>query len=104
MNINYAVKISGSVQTDVRLSLSGNLTTNSNILTGGLTVSTVDRHLETYDGPYTVTPIFDETVQAGTQVLNTSNKKMTDDVTVLGVLYLRVANEHGGDTVTIGGN
>ena len=50
-----------------------------------------------YAGPYTVTPRFSE------QVLETAEKSMADDVTVLEIPVHRVSNEAGGVTVSIGG-
>lgn len=52
--------------------------------------------LPTYDGEYIVTPkAFVE------QTLETKNKSMTDDVTVLEIPYSEVSNPEGGTTVNI---
>ena len=59
---------------------------------------TVGEQVETYDGEYIVTPKVDET-----QTLQTQNKKMVQDVTVLEIPYAEVSNAAGGETVTIGG-
>lgn len=53
--------------------------------------------LPTYDGEYVVTPKpFIE------QVLETKNKSLVEDVTVLEIPYSEVANPEGGKTVNIG--
>lgn len=51
-----------------------------------------------YDGPYSIKPLPDEA-----QVLNTKNKMMTDDLTVLEIPYWETSNTYG-KTVIIGGN
>ena len=51
-----------------------------------------------YDGTYEVTPMAHME-----QVLETSGKRLIDDVTVLEIPYTAVANLYGGKTVTIGG-
>lgn len=51
---------------------------------------------ETYDGDYTVTPRVFE------QELETKNKLMASNVTVLAIPYSEVSNNSGGNTVTIG--
>lgn len=52
---------------------------------------------ETYKGDYTVIPKVEE------QVMETKNKTMTDNVTVLKIPYSEVDNLSGGQTITIGG-
>lgn len=52
---------------------------------------------ETYKGEYEVVP------RVNKQVLETKNKTMTDDVTVLEIPYSEVDNLSGGQTITIGG-
>lgn len=52
--------------------------------------------LPPYQGEYTVTPRKIE------QVLNTNDKRMTDDVTVEAISYIEVGNLGGGTTATIG--
>ena len=52
---------------------------------------------ETYAGSYIVSPDFDG------QQLETADKLMTDDVTVLPIEVARVSNTSGGTTVYIGG-
>ena len=61
----------------------------------GVTVT----HLEgdIYDGPYDVTPDFDE------QTLETALKTMRDDVTVEAIPVHRTDNPAGGRTIFIGG-
>ena len=49
-----------------------------------------------YDGSYEIDP------QKTVQVLETKDRVMTDDITVLGIYYYEVTNETGGKTVTIG--
>ena len=49
-----------------------------------------------YDGPYVVEPRKME------QILETSDKTMTDDVTVRAISYIEVGNLSGGTTATIG--
>lgn len=51
-----------------------------------------------YEGDYEVTPSMSEDI-----TLETANKLMQDDVTVLKVPRYDVANEAGGTTVIIGG-
>lgn len=52
---------------------------------------------ETYKGEYEVVP------KVNKQILDTKNKTMTDDVTVLKIPYSKVDNLSGGQTITIGG-
>lgn len=53
--------------------------------------------LPIYDGEYIVTPkAFEE------QILETANKAMRDNVTVLEIPYIEVTNPSGGTTVSIG--
>lgn len=52
---------------------------------------------ETYKGEYEIVP------KVKKQVLQTKNKTMTDDVTVLKIPYSEVDNLSGGQTITIGG-
>lgn len=49
-----------------------------------------------YDGDYIVTPLDED------QILDTRQKAMRNDVTVLAVPYAEVDNPYGGVTVTIG--
>lgn len=58
-------------------------------------VSSIREH---FDGPYTVTPLaFSETI------LETQDKVMDDDVTVLRIPYYETSNLSGGYTVFIAG-
>lgn len=50
-----------------------------------------------YDGAYTVTPILHEA-----QTLNTKNKLLEDDISVLEIPVTRTTNPQGGLTVLIG--
>ena len=52
--------------------------------------------LPPYHGPYIITPRKVE------QILETDNKRMTDDVTVEKISYIEVGNVSGGLTATIG--
>lgn len=54
---------------------------------------------EPYEGEYIITPKPNEAT-----VLETANKRMTDNVTVLEIPYSEVDNLAGGQTITIGGN
>lgn len=51
-----------------------------------------------YDGEYEVTPNFE------TQILETAQKTMIDDVTVEPIPVSRTSNPEGGKTIYIGGN
>lgn len=53
--------------------------------------------IQEYEGAYIITP------SGEIQILETNQKKMNDDVTVLAVPYAETANSAGGITVTIGG-
>lgn len=53
--------------------------------------------IETYEETYTVIP------KSSSQILNTKDKKMIDDVTIMEIPYFSVENEAHGDTITIGG-
>ena len=55
------------------------------------------RPVPEYEGEYIVDPSFDE------QILETKDKKMTDDVTVNAIMVNTVSNPAGGNTVYIGG-
>ena len=75
--------------------LTGRLTTVGQELTGYITVVGSGPEYPTYEGPYIVTPLaFVE------QTLDTNQKLMDDDVTVLEIPYAEVSNIHG-TTVTI---
>lgn len=52
--------------------------------------------LPPYEGSYIVTPRKVE------QVLETNDKRMTDDVTIEAISYIEVGNLGGGTTATIG--
>ena len=58
-------------------------------------ISVIDE-IETYDGPYVVTPAIDS------QVLPTSQKRMTDNMTVKAIPYFQTSNPQMGETVYIG--
>lgn len=57
----------------------------------------IDHDYDPYEGPYEVTPIFEEVILA------TKGKNMEDDVTVHEIPVVKVDNPGGGNTVTIGG-
>lgn len=50
-----------------------------------------------HDGPYEVTPTFEE------QTLETKDKTMRENVTVLSIPVVEVGNVQGGKTLIIGG-
>lgn len=54
---------------------------------------------EHYEGPYIVTPLVLDPI-----TLETKDKMMDDDVTILKVPYLETANPSGGNTIFIGEN
>lgn len=58
-------------------------------------ISVIDK-IETYDGPYVVTPAIDS------QVLPTAQKRMIDNMTVKAIPYFRTSNPQMGETVYIG--
>lgn len=58
-------------------------------LTGALTPTTVKVEPEHYTGEYVITP------SRQNQYLDTDNKMMTDDVTVLEIPYTETANQYG---------
>lgn len=52
--------------------------------------------LPPYEGEYVVTP------RKVDQILETNDKRMTDDVTIEAISYIEVGNLGGGTTATIG--
>lgn len=52
--------------------------------------------LPPYEGEYIVTP------RKVDQILETNDKRMTDDVTIEAISYIEVGNLSGGTTATIG--
>ena len=77
-------KVSGGVNSLVEIS-------------GGLTIPTTASMIPAYDGAYEITPLpYTDTL------METSGKRMTDDVTVLAIPYYETTNESGGYTVIIG--
>ena len=73
--------------------LTGKISGNSNNLGGVITFSD---GITTYSGDYTITP------RVQSQTMNTKNKKMEDNVTVLAIPYYETSNLKG-KTVYIGG-
>lgn len=70
---------------------------NTNAMTLDIGVKGGGGKLPTYDGEYVITPKpFTE------QILETKNKSMVDDVTVLEIPYSVVTNPQGGKTANIG--
>lgn len=65
------------------------------VMSGKLTVPTVVVP-NPYEGSYDITPLAHETV-----ILNTRNKTLSDDVTVLKVPYYETSNIFDGETVYI---
>ena len=56
-----------------------------------------DSETEPYEGPYTVTP------KVQSQILETKNRYLDKNVSVLEIPYAAVSNPSGGLTITIGG-
>lgn len=80
---------------DDNLSLIGILSNDSESLCGELSYGI---NADDYSGSYTVIPsLYDDIV------LETSNKRMVDDVTVKKVPSYETSNEFGGTTFYIGG-
>lgn len=77
--------------------LSGTLIDTSNRLHGILIPSGDTPDYDKYAGVYIVTPKTEEE-----QILNTSNKVLTDDIHVKKIPYFDVSNTSGGSTVYIG--
>lgn len=79
----------------VPVEVSSNMVEISIEVANVIDVSSIREH---YDGPYIVTPLADvETV------LETQDKVMDDDVTVLKIPYYETSNLSGGYTVFIAG-
>jgi hypothetical protein len=57
---------------------------------------TLSSDIEVFDGDYLVIP------KTYKQILSTSSKKMSDDVTVESIPFSRVSNDSGGETFNIG--
>lgn len=75
-------------------SLSGSIRPNANLI--GRVAMSVDH--EYYIGEYDVTP------KIKSQVLETRDKLMSDDVTVRAIPFYEVSNPQGGTTFIIGGD
>lgn len=75
--------------------LIGKLNPSNNVLKGKLTYpdSVI---IDDYEGPYEVTPIFENIT------LNTMGLKNTQNITVYSIPYSEEENEYGGLTITIG--
>ena len=87
----------GDIKTKSKATLIGDVLTKS--VLGDVEVGrVVIKHDEAddYEGEYTVTP------SGESQILETANKKLTDDVEVKAIPYYDVANEYGR-TIYIGG-
>lgn len=87
------ISLSGIVIPSVTLSAS--ISNNERSLSGHVTVST---EYDTYSGDYDVVP------QIESQILNTSDKLMSKDMTIKAIPYYSVSNEYDGETIIIGGN
>lgn len=85
MSENIKLKVSSNNEILARLKIAENIREVSNI--------------EVFTGQYEVVPKPDEAT-----ILETANKKMTDNVTVTPIPYSEVSNEYGGNTITIGGS
>lgn len=59
-------------------------------------ISSEEGKLPDYSGEYIITPSVEE------QTMQTKNRTMTNDVTILAIPYAEVSNSTGGKTVTIG--
>ena len=93
MSEYYTGKISGTI--GGKQPLSGTLGRPEAV--GGTVTAAKSRPYPVYEGPYEVTPIFED------QRLETKRKSMSDDITVLAIPIYEVSNPQGGVTVTIGG-
>lgn len=69
---------------------------NDPIIDFDIEIGNSGQMLPIYDGPYEVTPRVKE------QLLNTSNKSMTNDVKIFSIPYATTSNIAGGLTATIG--
>ncbi|MBO7449795.1 MAG: hypothetical protein J6U54_05440 [Clostridiales bacterium] len=63
----------------------------------GEAIYIIEEPAEVYDGPYEVSPMFED------QTLHTENKLMEDNVIVDAIEVSRTTNPSGGTTVYIGG-
>lgn len=79
------------------IEVKGNVLINRHVLIkGDVLIAHGGALMDRYDGDYIVTPRTYE------QSLDTDNKYLTDDVTVLEIPKTVVSNPNGGYTVTIG--
>lgn len=85
----------GAVTINEQVGIARGTLTSRQVLTGQL-ASTHAAHLETYSGPYEVTP------QIVSQTLDTKEKYMDDNVSIKSIPYFDVGNTSGGSTVYIG--
>lgn len=76
--------------------VTGTVKTTSSLVYGSITVGG-GSGTDVYDGSYEVTPLAETE-----QVLETSGKRMGDDVVVRAIPYYETTNESGGYTVNIG--
>jgi len=95
INITYPVTLTGEIKTG-GISIGGNLAASSFYLNGSLECSPGGAP---YPGPYTVTPSLE------IQILNTSNKLMTSNVTIAKIPGT-LENNYGkitwdGSTITV---
>lgn len=95
-NINGTLSIEQSLtgQITKRMGLTGRLASIGG-LTGRL-ASAYTTHVEAYDGSYEATP------KTFSQTLDTKEKYMNDNVSILSIPYFDVGNTSGGSTVYIG--
>lgn len=63
----------------------------------GVVTKVAENPYPAFPGPYEVTPNLSD------QVLETAQKRMTEDLTVKAVPVYRTANPSGGNTIIIGG-
>ena len=101
---NDAIKLAASIPNSIPLRVSSDqggratlrvATTNETIKLA--TSIKIEENTNPYDGEYVVDPSFE------TQILNTKNKTLSDDITVTPIGVQRVSNLSGGITVYIGG-
>ena len=91
MDIINVNTIEGEVDLDNKLSVGGDIDTQSSLIVEGKV--TIGGGGETYEGEYVITPHTYE------QVFETKNKTMKDDLTVLEIPYDETTNPYGTTVV-----
>ena len=87
-------KISGTIKSHMKMT--GTIKSHGAIF-GVLSIPVIHDSGEPYTGEYEVTPKFEE------QILATSNKTLSNDVTIHEIYVSKTSNPSGGYTVYIGG-